>query len=187
MTAAFIAEAEALLLAPASLDGRLAFSRRLQKQLQHRLDHASPCMLPSHHHVLPTGRERGRVVAIDLGGTTLRIAVVEMGGRRRGGGDGDGNPGEDDGVVDDGVVDDGVVDGGAADDGAVDDDAADAVLRIVNKKSWRIGQDVRSLVGKDFFLWLADRIAEATAGQLDGTGEDGGAIALALAWSFPVK
>jgi len=35
-------------------------------------------MLPSHITTLPSGRERGQYVAVDLGGTNMRIALVRL-------------------------------------------------------------------------------------------------------------
>jgi hexokinase len=39
------------------------------------------CMLPSYSHQLPRGTEVGRFVALDVGGSTLRVALVELCGR----------------------------------------------------------------------------------------------------------
>lgn len=38
-------------------------------------------MLPSYSHVLPSGAETGRYVALDVGGSTFRVAVLELFGR----------------------------------------------------------------------------------------------------------
>ena len=38
-------------------------------------------MLPSFNHLLPTGREKGQFLALDVGGSTLRVALVELRGR----------------------------------------------------------------------------------------------------------
>jgi hexokinase len=35
-------------------------------------------MLPSHITRLPSGRERGQYVAVDLGGTNMRVALVRL-------------------------------------------------------------------------------------------------------------
>jgi hexokinase len=38
-------------------------------------------MLPSYSHQLPFGSESGQYLALDVGGSTLRVAVVELRGR----------------------------------------------------------------------------------------------------------
>lgn len=38
-------------------------------------------MLPSYSYRLPNGQEKGQFLALDMGGTTLRIALVELSGR----------------------------------------------------------------------------------------------------------
>ena len=35
-------------------------------------------MLPSHITTLPSGRERGLYVAVDIGGTNMRVALVRL-------------------------------------------------------------------------------------------------------------
>lgn len=42
------------------------------------LEKKTPTMLPSFVHRLPTGKESGTAVAIDLGGSTLRVALMEL-------------------------------------------------------------------------------------------------------------
>ena len=39
------------------------------------------CMLPSFCHALPTGHEQGTFIALDVGGSTFRVALVELHGR----------------------------------------------------------------------------------------------------------
>lgn len=42
-------------------------------------------MLPSYNYTLPTGEERGNYLALDMGGSTLRVAMVELAGKTRNG------------------------------------------------------------------------------------------------------
>jgi len=66
----------------ASLDTKslLNLSHLLQIEYQNKLRN-SPCsMLPSYHHTLPTGYEKGIFLALDLGGSTLRIQFVDLSG-----------------------------------------------------------------------------------------------------------
>ena len=60
----------------------LAMSKKLQAELQEQLRWGnSQAMLPSFNYELPTGEEGGRYLAIEVGGSNLRIAVVELYGR----------------------------------------------------------------------------------------------------------
>ncbi|KAM0202177.1 hypothetical protein ACHAPA_000160 [Fusarium lateritium] len=77
----FLKEAEALFLDPISQDELRRLSRNLRKQLLERLETDMECMLPSYSHQLPRGTEVGRFVALDVGGSTLRVALVELCGR----------------------------------------------------------------------------------------------------------
>lgn len=77
----FLKEAEALLLGPISQDGLQTLSAGLKRQFLERLDTHMECMLPSYSHQLPTGGESGRFLSLDVGGSTLRVALVELRGR----------------------------------------------------------------------------------------------------------
>ncbi|KAI1374494.1 hexokinase [Hypoxylon crocopeplum] len=77
----FLKEAEALLLGPIEGDGLRRYSSELKRQFRERLHSHAECMLPSFSHLLPTGKERGQYLALDVGGSTLRVALVELRGR----------------------------------------------------------------------------------------------------------
>ncbi|KJZ76925.1 hypothetical protein HIM_03802 [Hirsutella minnesotensis 3608] len=81
----FLKEAETALLGPVSGHGLLNLSSGLEKQFLERLRTDMECMLPSYSHQLPTGCESGQYVALDVGGSTLRVALVELRGRSAGG------------------------------------------------------------------------------------------------------
>ena len=57
-------------------------SARLQEQFAPKLLSSDICMLPSYNHKLPTGHEKGTYLALDVGGSTFRIALVELNGTR---------------------------------------------------------------------------------------------------------
>ncbi|KAJ4293870.1 N-acetylglucosamine kinase 1 [Collariella sp. IMI 366227] len=80
-TADFLAEAEQLLLGYIDAGGLKKFSRKLKRQFRERLLSNPECMLPSYNSQLPTGHESGRFLALDVGGSTLRVALVELKGR----------------------------------------------------------------------------------------------------------
>ncbi|KAI0201554.1 hexokinase-1 [Astrocystis sublimbata] len=77
----FLREAEELFLRPIEGDGLRAFSSDLKAQFRERLQTHPECMLPSFNHLLPTGKEIGQFLALDVGGSTLRVALVELRGR----------------------------------------------------------------------------------------------------------
>jgi hexokinase len=54
----------------------------LQHEFAPKLQASDICMLPSYNHKLPTGREQGTYLALDVGGSTFRIALVELNGEQ---------------------------------------------------------------------------------------------------------
>jgi hexokinase len=77
----FLKDAETELLGPISGHGLQELSESLRKQYLERLQTHMECMLPSYSHLLPAGTERGQFLALDVGGSTLRVALVELRGR----------------------------------------------------------------------------------------------------------
>jgi len=81
----FLKEAEERLLGPIENDRLRAFSSDLKAQFRERLQTHPECMLPSFNHLLPTGKEIGQFLALDVGGSTLRVGLVELRGREASG------------------------------------------------------------------------------------------------------
>lgn len=77
----FLKEAEDLLMGPLLNDGLLELSNALKAQFREKLQTSMACMLPSYNHQLPGGHEVGQYLAVDVGGSTLRVALVELRGR----------------------------------------------------------------------------------------------------------
>lgn len=77
----FLKEAEELFLRPIQGDGLKDFSRKLKAQFKDGLARNPACMLPSYNHQLPSRSEHGQYLALDVGGSTLRVALVELRGR----------------------------------------------------------------------------------------------------------
>jgi hexokinase len=75
-------EIQRLLEAPLDPAQLLHMSGRLHDQFAPKLQASDICMLPSYNHKLPTGLEQGTYLALDVGGSTFRVAVVELSGRR---------------------------------------------------------------------------------------------------------
>ncbi|KAI9766417.1 MAG: hypothetical protein M1840_006523 [Geoglossum simile] len=78
----FVREVTRLFEAQLHPPALLAISNELQVQFRNRLQDSSACMLPSYNHTLPSGNERGTILALDVGGSTLRVALVELCGRQ---------------------------------------------------------------------------------------------------------
>lgn len=81
----FLEEAKELLLDCIDGDGLRLFSSRLKLQFRERLQSHPMSMLPSYNHMLPSGREKGQYLSLDVGGSTLRVALVELRGREASG------------------------------------------------------------------------------------------------------
>ncbi|RYP81343.1 hypothetical protein DL770_005934 [Monosporascus sp. CRB-9-2] len=81
----FLREAEERLLGPIDGDGLRTFASDLKAQFRERLEICGENMLPSFNHLLPTGNEKGQYLALDVGGSTLRVALVELRGREASG------------------------------------------------------------------------------------------------------
>lgn len=60
----------------------VALSDGLQGQFEKNLVDHGLCMLPSYNHQLPSGDERGTFLALDVGGSTFRVALVELCGKK---------------------------------------------------------------------------------------------------------
>jgi hexokinase len=62
----------------------LSMSSEMCQQYKEKLHGYHECMLPSYNYTLPTGHEIGTYLAMDLGGSTFRVALVELRGRMAG-------------------------------------------------------------------------------------------------------
>ena len=67
-----------------NLTSLLSLSRQLQGELRQHMISSPQCMLPSFNYTLPTGKEQGAYLAVEVGGSNLRIALVELHGRSQG-------------------------------------------------------------------------------------------------------
>lgn len=75
-------EVQRLLEAPLEPTELARMSAKLVEQFAPKLQASEICMLPSYNDTLPTGLERGTYLALDVGGSTFRIALVELNGRQ---------------------------------------------------------------------------------------------------------
>lgn len=118
---------------------------------------------------LPTGKERGKFLAIDVGGSNLRVAFVELLG--------------EDGAVPPGMS-------------ALLDVAALPHLKRSHEKAWPIEEHLKMDQAEDLFAWIGDCIAEVITDalnedpELDATETHVGAIGeeldLGITFSFPM-
>jgi hexokinase len=79
--AEFLRESRQLFWSPLEIMNMLAMSDQIQEQLREKMQTSNICMLPSYNYTLPTGHERGSYLALDIGGSTCRVALVELSGR----------------------------------------------------------------------------------------------------------
>ncbi|PVI01389.1 hexokinase-1 [Periconia macrospinosa] len=77
-------ETQRLLEAPLDPAKLLHMSGKLQDQFAPKLQASDICMLPSYNHKLPSGLEKGTYLALDVGGSTFRVAVVDLTGQQPG-------------------------------------------------------------------------------------------------------
>lgn len=101
--------------------------------------------LPTPVTTLPTGREAGRYLAIDVGGTNLRVAFIELLGES--------------------------ADSESSSDGV--DRSRDTLqkaqrqrVRRTLEKAWPIGEHLKKDQASDLFSWIGDCIAEVVADSL---------------------
>jgi hexokinase len=81
---AFAEEVVQLFTARLDIQSMLSMSSKMCQQYKEKLHGYHGCMLPSYNCMLPTGQEMGTYLAMDLGGSTFRVALVELSGRTAG-------------------------------------------------------------------------------------------------------
>lgn len=74
-------EVDRLFTAPLTSANMCAMSDQIRAQLSAALQSSQINMLPSYTRTLPTGAETGTFLALDVGGSTLRVALVHLAGQ----------------------------------------------------------------------------------------------------------
>jgi hexokinase len=74
----FIESVQQQFVTPLSPHRLLSLSSALLKSYIGAASTSPAQMLPSHITTLPSGRERGQYIAVDLGGTNMRVALVRL-------------------------------------------------------------------------------------------------------------
>lgn len=77
-------EVEELFERQLRLDSLLSMSQKILDELKERLQSCTNSMLPSHNYTLPAGQEQGTYLALEVGGSNLRVALVELDGQATG-------------------------------------------------------------------------------------------------------
>lgn len=80
----FLEDVERCLKDEVNRERLFAFSKGLQAQLKISSQENPLNMLPSYNHQLPTGDECGTYLALDVGGSTFRVALIELSGKTNG-------------------------------------------------------------------------------------------------------
>ncbi|RAR09670.1 hexokinase family protein [Stemphylium lycopersici] len=118
---------------------------------------------------LPTGKEKGKFLSIDVGGTNLRVGFVELIGEP---------------------------DGTAENERERSSTVGENVFAQINRshdKNWPIGDHLKMDQAEDLFAWIGDCIAEVVRGALeeqknakDVRAPLGDEILLGITFSFPM-
>lgn len=143
----FVDEVRWLFEAPLELRQLMLMSGVLGEEYKEKLQSSDISMLPSYQHTLPTGKEKGDFLALDVGGSTLRIALVRLAGEE---------PGVD-------------------------------KLQTKRIRTFAIDRVIRDLQGREFFDWMADRIAETLTYNNRTHSTQNAKLPMGLAWSFPIE
>ncbi|KAA8642138.1 hypothetical protein EYZ11_008969 [Aspergillus tanneri] len=74
-------EVDQLFTAPLSIQNMVTMSEKIREQFRSCLQSSPVSMLPSYNHALPSGTEKGTYLALDVGGSTFRVALIELRGK----------------------------------------------------------------------------------------------------------
>lgn len=77
----FADEVETACSAPLSTRNMADMSEKIRAQFRTCLQDSPCCMLPSYDTTLPAGTEKGTYLALDVGGSTFRVSLIELNGR----------------------------------------------------------------------------------------------------------
>ncbi|KAH8808568.1 hypothetical protein F5884DRAFT_376073 [Xylogone sp. PMI_703] len=80
----FLEEVERIFRGPTDPLLLAALSEGMKKQVEECMEDNQLCMLPSYNSELPTGHESGTFLALDVGGSTFRLALIQLSGGKDG-------------------------------------------------------------------------------------------------------
>jgi hexokinase len=115
---------------------------------------------------LPTGKEKGKFLSIDVGGTNLRVGFIEL-------------VGELDGTS-------------SCELESSDSQDVFAKIKRGHDRNWPIGEHLKMDKAEDLFAWIADCIAEVIREAIEATSSAeeppfGEEILLGITFSFPMS
>ncbi|BAE60465.1 putative hexokinase family protein XprF [Aspergillus flavus] len=157
-------------LSPLSLDEAVLYklARRFSSVYRDLALHSEEQFLPTPVTHLPTGLETGRYLAIDVGGSNLRVAFIELLG-----------------------------DAANSDIGSTDASEQSTTIRRAQRqrvrrtleKAWPIQEHLKMDNAEDLFSWIGDRIAEVVAESLTSDATKGKVpeeLEMGITFSFPI-
>ncbi|KAI9837371.1 MAG: hypothetical protein M1838_004845 [Thelocarpon superellum] len=156
--------------------GRLQhLARRFSTTFRHLALTSTEQFLPTPITKLPTGNERGKFLAIDLGGTNLRVGFIELLGLPAAG-------------------DHGARSNSSTVGSTPRDEAQPAPqLRRTCENKWPIGEHLKMDQAEDLFIWIGGCIAEVVRDEMmaDLEADDSAVvpeeITMGITFSFPMK
>ncbi|USP76065.1 hypothetical protein yc1106_03339 [Curvularia clavata] len=148
----------------------LDLARRFSETYAHLARSSTEHFLATPVTALPTGKEKGKFLSIDVGGTNLRVGFVELIGEP---------------------------DGTAEHERERSSTIGENVFAQINRshdKNWPIGDHLKMDQAEDLFAWIGDCIAEVVKGALDEQQQNGNhptsplgdEILLGITFSFPM-
>ncbi|EUC50585.1 hypothetical protein COCMIDRAFT_21899 [Bipolaris oryzae ATCC 44560] len=148
----------------------LDLARRFSATYSHLARTSTEHFLATPVTALPTGKEKGKFLSIDVGGTNLRVGFVELIGEP---------------------------DASAGSERSRSSTIGDNVFAQINRshdKNWPIGDHLKMDQAEDLFAWIGDCIAEVVKGALDEQESSdsqvssplGDEILLGITFSFPM-
>ena len=133
-----------------------SLTSKLSDTYSHLALHSSEQFLPTPITKFPSGNEYGEYLALDLGGTNLRVAFVSLLGAAK-----HVYEGEHPGALHNG-------------------------LRITHEKSWAIDDRFKVEKTKDLFAWIGDCLAEVVRLRMETANHLSDEIPLGITFSFPM-
>lgn len=158
-------------LSPLSLDDGVLYrlARRFSETYRHLALTSDQQFLPTPVTRLPTGQETGRYLAIDVGGSNLRVAFIELLGEVE---ESDSRPTD------------------------ASERSRDTIrkaqrqrVKLTLERAWPIQEHLKKDKAEDLFSWIGDCIAEVVAESLtsDATKKDIPAeLDMGITFSFPI-